>query len=117
MYFYEIYPKVENIKYINFLDFPGEVEDQTLGGLFTNLANECINLYAGNSYSAVVERMLREDINIKLFKPLHSYRVVQALMGQNGLISFLSSPFTEQNFNNFKKSCKAKASFKKCIKF
>ena len=49
-----------NITYINFLDFPGEVEDQTLGGLLTNLANECINLYAGNSYSSVVEKMIRE---------------------------------------------------------
>jgi len=106
-----------NIKYINFLDFPGEVEDQTLGGLMTNLANECINLYAGNSYSAVVEQMLREKINLRLFKPLHSYQVVKTLMGQNGLFSFLSNSFTESNFNNLKSFCNSKISFKKCIKF
>ena len=106
-----------NINYINFLDFPGEVEDQTLGGLLTNLANECINLYAGNSYSAVVEQMLREKINIRLFRPLHSYQVIKALMGQNGLFTFLSKSFTEQNFNNLKDICQSKLSFKKCIKF
>ena len=106
-----------NITYINFLDFPGEVEDQTLGGLLTNLANECINLYAGNSYSSVVEKMIREKINLRLFRPLHSYQVVKALMGQNGLFSFLSSSFTEQNFNYLKNLCDTKAAFKKCIKF
>ena len=106
-----------DINYINFLDFPGEVEDQTLGGLLTNLANECINLYAGNSYSAVVEQMLREKINLRLFRPLHSYQVVKALMGQNGLFSFLSKTFTEENFNNLKEICDSKLSFKKCIKF
>ena len=106
-----------NIKYINFLDFPGEVEDQTLGGLLTNLANECINLYAGNSYSAVVEKMLKEKINLRLFRPLHSYQVVKALMGPNGLFSFLSSSFTESNFNILKDTCENKLSFKKCIKF
>ena len=105
------------ITYINFLDFPGEVEDQTLGGLLTNLANECINLYAGNSYSSVVEKMIREKINLKLFRPLHSYQVVKALMGQNGLFSFLSSSFTEQNFNTLKNICDTKVAFKKCIKF
>jgi hypothetical protein len=99
------------------LDFPGEVEDQTLGGLLTNLANECINLYAGNSFSAVVEQMLREKINLRLFYPLHNYQVVKALMGQNGLFSFLSKAFTEENFNNLKEICDSKLSFKKCIKF
>ena len=106
-----------DINYINFLDFPGEVEDQTLGGLLTNLANECINLYAGNSYSAVVEQMLKEKINLRLFRPLHSYQVVKALMGQNGLFTFLSKAFTEENFNNLKEICQSKLSFKKCIKF
>ena len=121
IYFTEINSKNDlnnlDINYINFLDFPGEVEDQTLGGLLTNLANECINLYAGNSYSAVVEQMLREKINLKLFRPLHSYQVVKALMGQNGLFSFLSKPFTEENFYNLKEICDSKLSFKKCIKF
>ena len=122
LYFTEINSKsksgnLNNINYINFLDFPGEVEDQNLGGLLTNLANECINLYAGNSYSAVVEQMLREKINLRLFRPLHSYQVVKALMGKNGLFSFLSKAFTENNFISLKEACNSKISFKKCIKF
>ena len=107
----------DNIKYINFLDFPGEVEDQTLGGLLTNLANECINLYAGGSYSSVVEKILKEKINLKLFHPLHSYYMLKTLMGPNGLLVYLSNLFTESNFNSLKNICQSKSTFKKCISF
>ena len=106
-----------DIKYINFLDFPGEVEDQTLGGLLTNLANECINLYAGSSYSSVVEKILKEKINLKLFHPLHSYYMLKTLMGPNGLFVYLSNAFTEANYNSLRNICQSKATFKKCIKF
>ena len=108
---------INDIKYINFLDFPGEVEDQTLGGLLTNLANECINLYAGSSYSSVVEKILREKINLRLFRPLHSYYILKTLLGPNGLFVYLSNPFTETNYNNLKNICQSKTTFKKCIKF
>lgn len=110
-------PGEKNIRYINFLDFPGEVEDQTLGGLVTNLANECINLFAGNSYSFVVEKLCKEKVNLKLFKPLHSYSVVEAMMGSQGLFSFLSNPFTEENYNKLKQATKKKSGFKNCLKF
>ena len=118
-YFTEINPdfNLNNIKNINFLDFPGEVEDQTLGGLLTNLANECINLYAGSSYSSVVEKILKEKINLKLFQPLHSYYMLKTLMGPNGLFVFLSNPFTESNYNSLKNICQSKLTFKKCIRF
>ena len=99
------------------MDFPGEVEDQTLGGLLTNLANECINLYAGSSYSSVVEKILKEKINLRLFHPLHSYYMLKTLMGPNGLFVYLSNPFTESNYNSLKSICQAKTTFKKCIKF
>ena len=120
-YFSEINPNIfsggEDIKYINFLDFPGEVEDQTLGGLLTNLANECINLYAGSSYSSVVEKILKEKINLRLFRPLHSYYMLKTLMGPSGLFVFLSNAFTENNYNTLKELCNSKATFKKCIRF
>ena len=118
-YFIEINPEfnINDIKYINFLDFPGEVEDQTLGGLLTNLANECVNLYAGSSYSSVVEKILREKINLRLFHPLHSYYMLKTLMGPNGLFMYLSNAFTEANYNSLKSICQSKLTFKKCIKF
>ena len=118
-YFTEINPNfdINDIKNIFFLDFPGEVEDQTLGGLLTNLANECINLYAGSSYSSVVEKILKEKINLRLFHPLHSYYMLKTLMGPNGLFVYLSNAFTESNYNSLKSICQAKTTFKKCIKF
>ena len=118
-YFNEINPNfnINDIKNIYFLDFPGEVEDQTLGGLLTNLANECINLYAGSSYSSVVEKIIREKINLRLFHPLHSYYMLKTLMGPNGLFVYLSNPFTEANYNSLKSICQSKITFKKCIRF
>ena len=118
-YFTEINPdfNINDINNIYFLDFPGEVEDQTLGGLLTNLANECINLYAGSSYSSVVEKILKEKINLRLFHPLHSYYMLKTLMGPNGLFVYLSNPFTEANYNSLKSICQSKATFKKCIRF
>ena len=118
-YFTEINPdfNINNIKNIHFLDFPGEVEEQTLGGLLTNLANECINLYAGSSYSSLIEKILREKINLRLFRPLHSYYMVKTLMGKNGLFHYLSNPFTENNYNSLKNICQSKSTFKKCIRF
>ena len=122
-YFSEINPNVisgnisDDIKYINFLDFPGEVEDQTLGGLLTNLANECINLYAGSSYSSVVEKIIKEKINLKLFRPLHSYYMLKTIMGPSGLFVFLSNAFTENNYTSLKDICQSRPTFRKCIKF
>lgn len=107
----------DTIKYINFLDFPGEVDDQTLGGLLTNLANECINLYAGNSYSSVVEKLIQEKLFLKLFKPLHSYQVVRSVMGEKGFFYYLSNPFTEENYNSLRKEALKQHYFKKCVQF
>ncbi len=104
-------------KYINFLDFPGEVADQTLGGLITNLANECIQLIAGNSYSSVVEKLISEKLFLNLFRPLHSYYVVRSLLGEKGLLHFLSNKFTEDNFNHMINETLKKSYFKKCINF
>ena len=107
----------EDIKYINFIDFPGEVEDQTLGGLLTNAANECINLFAGSSYSSVVEHLIKEKLFLKLFKPLHSYHVVRSLLGDKGLFNYLSNHFTLSNYEKLKNECLKLNYFKKCILF
>ena len=36
--------KPKEPKYIYFIDFPGEVEERTLGGFTINIANECLNI-------------------------------------------------------------------------
>ena len=107
----------DEINYINFLDFPGEVEDQTLGGLLTNAANECINLFAGSSYSSVVEQLIKEKLFLKLFKPLHSYDVVRSLLGDKGLFNYLSNNFTLNNYERLKNDCLKINIFKNCISF
>jgi hypothetical protein len=105
------------VKYIHFIDVPGEVEDQTLGGLTTNLINECLNVYAGSQYLSVVNRLFQESLNMRYFQPLHSCYVVDALMGKYGLFKHLSKPFTEDNFNTFLNTVNTKAQLAKTIKF
>jgi hypothetical protein len=107
----------ENVKHIHFIDVPGEVEDQTLGGLTTNLVNECLNVYAGFQYLSVVDRLFQESLDMKYFQPLHSCYVVDALIGKYGLFKYLSKPFTEEYFNQFMNVVNTKPLFEKTIKF
>lgn len=107
----------QNIKSLYFIDFPGEVEDQTLGGLSTNLANECLNVFAGSQYLSVVNKLQDEALNIKHFQPLHSYHVIQSLIGRNGMFSYLSNPFTEENFKKLKNKTKRKEYYQKTTEF
>lgn len=107
----------QNIKNIYFLDFPGEVNDQTLGGLSTNLANECLNLFAGSQYLSVVEKLEEEKLNMKYFQPLHSFNVIEAILGKNGILKFLSKPYSEENFNELKTKVKNKVFYQKTTEF
>lgn len=109
--------ETKKIKYINFLDIPGEVCDETLGGLITNLANECQNLYAGTNYMSIVEKLTSEQLSMKYFQPLHSHAVVESLIGRDGLLTFLSLPFTEKNFKRLQRKVKTKDYYEKCCKF
>jgi len=107
----------KKIKYLYFIDIPGEVGDQTLGGLITNLANECQNLYAGSHYMSVVEKLSNEQLNIKYFQPLHCHSVIESLIGKDGLITFLSFPFTQKNYKRLQKKVNTKEHYGKCCKF
>lgn len=110
-------PFVTKIKYINFIDFPGEVEDKTLGGFTTNLANECLLMYSSTRYYQIIEKLLSEGITLKMFKPLHSYSTIKACFGENGFFDYFSQPFTSGNFYEFIKGSEFKKHFIKCVKF
>ena len=49
--------KPKEPKYIYFIDFPGEVEERTLGGFTINIANECLNMYSASGYYEIVEKI------------------------------------------------------------
>ena len=104
-------------KSIYFLDFPGEVEDMTLGGFTTNIANEFLNMYAASGYYDVVEKLLRESILLNNFLPLKSYSVVQTTFGPDALFDFFSLPFTKENFYKLHSNSTTKKHYKKCIVF
>ena len=105
------------IKHIYFLDIPGEVGDQTLGGMMNNLANECLNLFSGSQYMSVVEKLQNEQLNIKYFQPLHSFSVVESLLTKDGILNFLSNNYTEKNFKKLKAKINRKEHYEKCCKF
>ena len=54
--------KPKEPKYIYFIDFPGEVEERTLGGFTINIANECLNMYSASGYYEIVEKILSSSI-------------------------------------------------------
>jgi len=104
-------------KSLYFIDIPGEIDDQTLGGLTTNLANECLNLFASNQYHSMVERLEKEKLNIKYIQSLHCVDVVESLIGEYSLTRFLSKKFNEKNFYKFKIKCETVNYLKKTIEF
>lgn len=106
-----------HIKYIHFIDFPGEVDDQTLGGLSTNMANECLNVFAGTQYLSVVDKLNLEKLNLKYFQPLHSYYVTQSLLSPSGIFNYLSHHFTEENFKRLIRRTKTKDFYLKTTEF
>ncbi len=112
-----IYDNDKRIKNIYFTDIPGEVNDQTLGGMITNLANECQNLYAGLNYMSIVEKLSNEQLNIKYFQPLHSHAVIESLIGKDGILTYLSRPFTEKNFKRLKTKVRRKDYYERCCRF
>jgi len=105
------------IKYISFIDIPGMVHDQTMGGLLTNLANECQNLFAGGNFMSIIEKLQTEHIEIKYFQPIHSYSVVQSLLSKEGILGYLSRKFTEKNFKSFNSKVKRRDFYRNCLKF
>lgn len=106
-----------NVRNIFFIDTPGEVKDQTLGGLFTNLTNECLNLFTGTEYMSVIDKINQEKVDLKNFSPIHSFYAVEALIGKEGLVNFLSQNFTEKNFKKLKSKIARKDYFYKTTKF
>ena len=103
--------------YIYFIDFPGDIEDKTLGGYTTNIANECLNMYAATGFYEIAEKLIRENIILKKFFPLKSYFAVSTCMDKGGLLEHLSKPLNKENFNSLINNCSSKHNFMNCIKF
>ena len=88
-------------KELIFLDFPGEIEEPTLGGLLTNIANECLNSYAASQYSSIHEKLLSEGISIKYLQKLHCSDVTEEFFSENGFLNsidkFVNHPESRHN--------------------
>ena len=104
-------------KYIYFVDFPGEIEDKTLGGFTTNIANECLNMYAASGFYEISEKLIREKIYLNKFYPIKSYFAVSTCMEKGGLLEHFTKPLNKQNFNSLINNCLSKKNFMNCIKF
>ena len=107
----------KKMKKIYFLDFPGEVEDKTLGGFTTNISNECLNMYAASGFYEISEKLIREKIILHKFFPIKSYFAVSTCMEKGGLLEHFTKPFNKENFNSLINNCLSKKNFMNCIKF
>ena len=103
------------IYYINIIDFPGEIKDKNLGGFTTNIANECLNMYASTNYHKIVEKLIKEGINLNRFLPLQCYYCIKSCFVEKGLLENINN--NKIDFNEFKKNSLIKKYFLKSIKF
>ena len=92
-------PSKMNNKILTLIDIPGQVDDQTLGGLLINLVNESQFVLASSTYLSVVEKLEDDQLNVKNFKKLHCSDVLDAILGNQGLFTFLSKKFPEYFFD------------------
>ena len=104
-------------KNIFFVDFPGEFSDKTLGGFSTNIANECLNMFAATGFYEIAEKLIRENIYIERFYPIKSYFAVSTCMEKGGLLDHFTKQLNRQNFNSLINNCLGKKNFMNCIKF
>ena len=80
-----------DIRYIHILDFPGEIKDQSLGGLSINYSNECLNLFSMSNYTTMISLLEKNNIRLKKFQAPLSYELMKSLDEQNGLLTFIQS--------------------------
>ena len=93
------------------VDNPGQIDDQTLGGMLINLVNECQYVSASSTYLSVVEKLEDDQLNVNNFKKLHCTEVVDAFLGNQGLLKFLSKIYPEYFFD-YPRNDKTKKIFK-----
>ena len=122
LYFNELNEKIgtnnfKKNKIIYFLDFPGEVENNNLGGFITNIYNECLNMYAATGFYEIAEKLIKENIYLNKFFPIKSYYAVSTCFDKEGIIEQISKPLNKQNFNSLINNSLSKANFVNCIKF
>ena len=109
--------KQKEPKYIYFIDFPGEVEERTLGGFTINIANECLNMYSASAYYEIVEKMLLENVLLKRFKPLKSYTILSNCFNKGGILDHFSNKLNLNNFEQMKENILANQNIYQCYKF
>ena len=109
--------KQKEPKYIYFIDFPGEVEEKTLGGFTINIANECLNIYSASGYNEIVEKILLENILLNRFKPLKSYTLLSNCFNKGGILENFSNKLNLKNFEQMKQNISANQNMNKCFTF
>lgn len=76
---------------IHIIDFPGQIKDETLGGLIMNFSNECLNLYSITNYTSMLSVLEENGIKLKRFEAPLSFEIIKALVGENGLLTLFNS--------------------------
>ena len=89
----EIYKDEELFLY--FIDSPGEIKDQTLGGLCSNLFNECVNLYSTSQFHRLTEVLLKDGISFSKATKMDCYDICHQILNPQGLFNFMHLPNEE----------------------
>ena len=65
------------IKFINILDFPGQIKENNLGGLNINIFNECFLMFSSEKYYKIIEKLFKDGIVLNNFLPLNNYKITK----------------------------------------
>ena len=105
------------IKFINILDFPGQIKENNLGGLNINIFNECFLMFSSEKYYKIIEKLFKDGIVLNNFLPLNNYKITKIFLDENGIFDYFDKNFSEENFFKLKQENKIKKYQNKIIKF
>ena len=109
--------KQNEIRYIHIIDFPGEIKDQSLGGLSINYSNECLNLFSMSNYTSMISCLEKNNIRLKKFQSPLPYELMKSLIDDNGLLTFIQSYNIYDNIEKVNKLIKLNDNMPNLIEF
>lgn len=84
--------------YIHIIDFPGQIKDETLGGLMLNYSYEFVNLLSYGNYTSVLSKLIDNELTLKHIDVPSSYTSINNI---KHILQLLSTLHNVNDFNTF----------------
>lgn len=99
--------KAARVLNIAIIDFPGFHTNSNIGGFTSNLAFECLNLFAADKLVGLLNSLKSDKINMNILTPPISKDLITVLMGkESGLLQSLDLENFEKYWKDFRSKYK-----------